>query len=141
LNPSVPREVEAIISRCLKKKPADRYQTAADVLQDTKRIAATVPAPRLRGTNITSLVAGAKKNSWKLTALAAAVLVMIIGIYFVMPSSDNPSGSSVKAGNVQGNVKTQTKGQEKQTANQISKSPAGVEHYKIATMDARRRLS
>lgn len=131
LNPSVPHEVEAIISRCLKKKAADRYQTAWDVLQDTKRIAATVPAPTLRGTNITSLVTGAKKNSWKLTALAAAVLVMIIGIYFVMPSSDNPSGRSAD----QGNVKTQTKAQEKQAANQISKSPAAMEHYRIATVD------
>ena len=130
LNPSVPHEVEAIILRCLKKKPADRYQTAADVLQDTKRIAANVPAPRLRGTNLTSLVAGAKKNSWKLTALAAAVVVMIAGIYFLMPSSDNPSDLSG-----QGNVKTQTKVQEKQSANQISKPPAGLEHYKISTVD------
>ncbi len=131
LNPSVPHEVESIISRCLKKKPADRYQTAADVLQDTKRIAATVPEPRLRGTNVTSLVAGAKKNSGKLTALAAAALAMIAGIYFVMPSSDNPSGLSAD----HGNVKTQTKATEKQTANQISKPPAAVEHYKIGTMD------
>lgn len=131
LNPSVPHEVEAVISRCLKKKPADRYQTAAQVLQDTKRIAANVPAPRLRGTNVTSLVAGAKKNSWKLTALAAALFVMIVGIYFLMSSSDNPSGLS--AG--QGNVKTLTKAQEKQAANQISKSPAAMEHYRIATLD------
>ena len=131
LNPSVPHEVEAIISRCLKKKPTDRYQTAADVLQDTKRIAANVPPPRLRGTNVTSLVAGAKRNSLKLTALAAAVLVTIIGIYFLMPSSDNPSDRSAALGN----IKTQTKAQEKQAANQISKTPATTEHYKVATMD------
>jgi eukaryotic-like serine/threonine-protein kinase len=131
LNPSVPHEVEAIILRCLKKKPADRYQTAADVLQDTKRIASNVPAPRLKGTNVTSLVAGAKRNSWKLTALAAAVFVLIVGIYFLMPSSDNPSGLSADLGN----IKTQTKATDKQTTNQISKSAPGLERYRIATMD------
>ncbi|HXU37535.1 MAG TPA: serine/threonine-protein kinase [Blastocatellia bacterium] len=131
LNPSVPHEVEAIILRCLKKKPADRYQTAADVLQDTKRIASKVPAPRLKGTNVTSLVAGAKKNSWKLTALAAAVVVLIVGIYFLLPSSDNSSGRSSDSGN----IKTQTKAPDKQTANQISKSAPGLERYRIATMD------
>lgn len=131
LNPSVPHEVEAIILRCLKKKPADRYQTAADILQDTKRIASNVPAPRLRGTNVTSLVAGAKKNSWKLTALAAGVFVLIVGIYFLMPSSDNPSGISAN----QANVKTQTKPTDKQTANQTSKSAPAIEHYRIVTMD------
>ena len=131
LNPSVPHEVEAIILRCLKKKPADRYQTAADVLQDTKRLASNVPAPRLKGTNVTSLVAGAKKNSWKLTALAAAVVVLIVGIYFLLPSSDNSSGRSADSGN----IKTQTKATDKQTANQVSKSAPGMERYRIATMD------
>lgn len=131
LNPSVPHEVEAVISRCLKKKAADRYQTAGEVLQDTKRIAATVPEPRLRGTNMTSLVAGAKKNSWKLTALAAAVLVMIIGIYLVMPSSDNPSVVPVD----QRNAKTPTKPTDNKGTNQISKPLAGLEHYKISTVD------
>ena len=60
---------------------------------------------------------------------------MIIGIYFLLPSSDNPSGRSANEGNVQGNVKTQTKALEKQPANQISKTPAAVEHYRIITMD------
>jgi len=131
LNPSVPYDLEAIISRCLKKKPADRYQTAGDVLQDTKRIAATVPAPRLRRTSINSLLASGRRNWWKVTALAAAAFVMSIGIYFVMPSSDNPSGLPAD----QGNVKTQTKAPEKQLTIQIPKSSAPMEHYRIATMD------
>ena len=130
LNPSVPHDLEAIILRCLKKKPADRYQTAWEVLKDTKRIAAAGPAPRLRGTSINSLLAGGKRNWWKLAAFAAAAFVLIIGIYFVMPSPDTPSVVTD-----QRTVQTQTKTQEKQTSNQVSKAPASMEHYRIATMD------
>jgi serine/threonine protein kinase len=36
-NPSVPGQVEAIISRCLKKNPSDRYQSASELLQDVRR--------------------------------------------------------------------------------------------------------
>ncbi|MEK6322332.1 MAG: serine/threonine-protein kinase [Acidobacteriota bacterium] len=40
MNQSVPRDVQNIISRCLKKNPADRYQSARDLLQDVNRVAA-----------------------------------------------------------------------------------------------------
>ena len=40
MNQGVPREVQNIISRCLKKNPADRYQSAHDLLQDVNRAAA-----------------------------------------------------------------------------------------------------
>ena len=42
MNQSVPREVQSIISRCLKKNPADRYQSARDLLQDVNRVAAAL---------------------------------------------------------------------------------------------------
>jgi eukaryotic-like serine/threonine-protein kinase len=131
LNHSVPHEVEAIISRCLKKRPADRYQTAWEILQDTKRIAATIPVPRLRGTSINALLAGSKKNWRKISAFAAVAFILIIGIYFVMPSSDNPSVVRVD----QRNLNTPTKTPEKRTVNPVSKSPAPLEHYRIATLD------
>ncbi|MGH9900451.1 MAG: serine/threonine-protein kinase [Pyrinomonadaceae bacterium] len=37
VNSSVPRHVESIITRCLKKSPADRYQSAQELLQDIKQ--------------------------------------------------------------------------------------------------------
>lgn len=45
MNQSVPREIQNIISRCLKKNPADRYQTARDLLQDVNRVAAGLSLP------------------------------------------------------------------------------------------------
>lgn len=39
MNQNVPKEVQNIISRCLKKNPADRYQSARDLLQDVNRVA------------------------------------------------------------------------------------------------------
>src|SRR6266850_6230621 len=45
MNQSVPREIQTIISRCLKKNPADRYQSARDLLQDVNRFQAGLSLP------------------------------------------------------------------------------------------------
>src|SRR5207253_5852861 len=37
LNPGVPREIEAIITRCLKRNPAARYRSAHELLDDVQR--------------------------------------------------------------------------------------------------------
>lgn len=38
MNPGVPRSVEGIILKCLQKQPAQRYQTATDLLADLKAV-------------------------------------------------------------------------------------------------------
>jgi serine/threonine protein kinase len=45
MNQSVPRNIQNIIARCLKKNPADRYQSARDLLQDVNRVAAGLSLP------------------------------------------------------------------------------------------------
>jgi serine/threonine-protein kinase len=40
INQSVPRGVQNVITRCLKKNPGDRYKTAQDLLKDVDRVAA-----------------------------------------------------------------------------------------------------
>jgi predicted Ser/Thr protein kinase len=47
LNPGVPREVAAVIARCLCKNPADRYRTAAELLADARKLSAAVSKPGL----------------------------------------------------------------------------------------------
>ncbi|HEX8187634.1 MAG TPA: serine/threonine-protein kinase [Pyrinomonadaceae bacterium] len=45
VNPGVPREVAAVIARCLRKNPQERYRTAAELLADARRLSASVPEP------------------------------------------------------------------------------------------------
>jgi serine/threonine protein kinase len=46
LNPAAPSDVAAIISRCLKKNPAERYQSAASLLDDARRAADALYGPK-----------------------------------------------------------------------------------------------
>jgi predicted Ser/Thr protein kinase len=86
LNPAVAQEVAAIIARCLKKNPKDRYHLAQDLLDDTKRLRGLVPAAEGRGIRQT-LAAGvrAAQHSWaartsRFVAAAIAGLVVVVGI-------------------------------------------------------------
>jgi len=45
VNPALPREVDGLISRCLKKNPAERYQSIAELLQDVARLASASTSP------------------------------------------------------------------------------------------------
>ena len=44
LNPSVTREIEAIVAKAMEKKPSRRYQTAADLSADLRRVLRGEPA-------------------------------------------------------------------------------------------------
>jgi serine/threonine protein kinase len=90
LNPAVPREVEAIITRCLKKHAAERYPSAQALLVDVRCVLAARPEP--------SAASGLKQ--W-LTSLRVPfsvryvwlviVLLVAIGIYVLWPIP--PSGA------------------------------------------------
>ena len=45
--PGVPREVSALIARCLRKNPAERYRTAGELLADARKLSAGVSRPGL----------------------------------------------------------------------------------------------
>ena len=92
LNPLVPREIEAIIAHCLRKKPADRYQSAQDLLQDVSRLAATAVAPRSAVQQSKGALLAKAKQSWRLLSsiAAGAVLVTILLIYLASPGPTPP---------------------------------------------------
>ena len=46
LNPAAPQDVANIVTRCLKKNAADRYQAAAQLLEDVRRAAGSPYAPQ-----------------------------------------------------------------------------------------------
>ncbi len=88
LNPGVPREVSAIITRCLRKNPAERYSTAAELLADARRLAGVVSRPGV-SPDVSHAVTGheqvtAERTASKLPLLigaaAAAVVLVIVGV-------------------------------------------------------------
>jgi serine/threonine-protein kinase len=42
INPQIPEDLEAVILRCLEKKPAARYQKVADVLRDLNAVSTRI---------------------------------------------------------------------------------------------------
>src|SRR5215471_18975688 len=89
----LPREIESIISRCLKKNPADRYQSMKEMLGSLMEVAKKVSTPRL--SSVDQRLAGkggigawASKNSILLAV--AAVLVLALGIVFYLIADSGP---------------------------------------------------
>ena len=100
---SLPREVEGILSRCLKKKPEDRYQSAGDLLRDIRharsvtqtlstaptlisRADKTAPAPLFP---VVTEAPAAKSRLKIWIAAAAAACALLLGVYWVWPASEN----------------------------------------------------
>ncbi|MBI1763088.1 MAG: serine/threonine protein kinase [Acidobacteria bacterium] len=94
LNPAMPRELEAVIARCLKKHPADRYASAVELLSAVKDL--TTPAAEARPANPAASVRAAKSASsvtprWRsVYALAAVALALVIGaiLFWPLPAPD-----------------------------------------------------
>jgi len=107
MNQSVPREVQSIIARCLKKNPGDRYQSARDLLQEVNRVAAGLssssarptlpvtptapknfqPAPSYAPQPPASVAAApSSKSKMPLIAAAAALILLLLvgGLYFLL---------------------------------------------------------
>ena len=122
MNQNVPREVQNIITRCLKKNPADRYQTARDLLQDINaaaaalalpptRLAVPAPVPTSPSYSIPThavqrpdsgggtVPAKPKSKVGVLVALASVILLVIVGgIYFLLGDASSPDKPSQPSG-------------------------------------------
>jgi hypothetical protein len=89
VNPGVPREVSAIIARCLRKTPAERYHTAAELLADARKLTAAVSKPGVSPdvSDAAAEYAEAKASSgWKGLPLliGAAAVAVVLGIVAVV---------------------------------------------------------
>ncbi len=85
LNPGVPREVAAIIARCLRKNPAERYASAGDLLAEARRLSGVVSRPGVSPSvsEAAAVGEGAKSAgpSSRLPLLVgAAALAVVLGI-------------------------------------------------------------
>src|SRR5215213_3414561 len=82
LNPAVPREVSAVIARCLRKNPAERYRTAAELLADARRLSAAVSKPGVSASvsEAASEYAGAKTQGspFRLPLIFGGAAVVVV---------------------------------------------------------------
>jgi serine/threonine-protein kinase len=94
LNAVVSEDLEAVIARCLKKKPSERYQTAQELLDDARRLSFTPSASSSSGRSKGPLLGLAKKN-WQAVSIVAGVIIAVIaGVVLLRSSSDIRPGES-----------------------------------------------
>jgi serine/threonine protein kinase/tetratricopeptide (TPR) repeat protein len=82
LNPELPAELERIISKSLEKDPALRYQSAADLLSDLKRLRRDSSSGKVDVAPSGATMAG--KRKWP--AIAALAVVLLVAVSFVWRS-------------------------------------------------------
>ena len=76
LNPELPSELERIISKSLEKDPALRYQNAADLLSDLKRLRRDSSSAKIEAQPAQPVTAEKKAFPWKYVAAAAVLLIL-----------------------------------------------------------------
>jgi serine/threonine protein kinase/WD40 repeat protein len=77
LNPSVPRDLETIISKLLERDPAGRYQTGSDVVEDLRLFRADRPI-NARRANLLERVWRASRRNPMLASLVCCVCVLAV---------------------------------------------------------------
>ncbi|HEX8291914.1 MAG TPA: serine/threonine-protein kinase, partial [Pyrinomonadaceae bacterium] len=96
LNPGVPREVAAVISRCLRKSPAERYRTAAELLADARGLSAAVSKPGVSPTASEAATGAARPGgSFKLPFIiggVAAVVLLAVVVVAALLLAGRPAG-------------------------------------------------
>ncbi|HEY1376253.1 MAG TPA: protein kinase [Gemmataceae bacterium] len=90
VNPAVPRDLETVALKCLRKAPDRRYATAADLAADLDRWLAGEPVsarPPGRGER---LVRGAKRHRVWLIAAASAAVTLLLAVALLRPDRPAP---------------------------------------------------
>jgi serine/threonine-protein kinase len=105
VNPGVPRELAAVIARCLKKNPAERYRTAAELLADARKLASAVSKPGVSSDVSDAAAEYAETKAaggWKslpllIGAAAVVVLLAVVGVVALV-MFNSPAGGVADAG-------------------------------------------
>ncbi|MDT7806964.1 MAG: eukaryotic-like serine/threonine-protein kinase [Acidobacteriota bacterium] len=100
LNPGVPREVSAIITRCLRKNPLERYRSAGELLADARKLVSAVSKPGVSESvsevateYVEAKTNGSSKSLPLIIGAVAAVVVLtfvvIIAFFLFTPSPNS----------------------------------------------------
>jgi serine/threonine-protein kinase len=128
-NPDVPPRLDAVVMKCLAKNPANRYQTAGELIADLERVRqgidveATPLLPVVGDATATQVIArqptevlpppepeGSSKRVW-LGVLIGAIIVALLGVggYLLAQSLDSNKATSKPMPNVVGKSYTDAK--------------------------------
>jgi serine/threonine-protein kinase len=87
VDPTFPPAATRIIGKLLQKDPADRYQSAAELLDDLEEI--ETPTLRFTATSRSQLGRTMRRPPWtKIALIAAAFIAVAVALYFVRQRSD-----------------------------------------------------
>ena len=90
------RGLEAIAGRCLAKRPADRYASAADLAADVQRLLEGLPTVARRGP-LAAAAAWGRRHPARAAAILAAVLVAAVLAAIRPPAARGPDGPGPRA--------------------------------------------
>ena len=148
LNPELPAELEHIISKSLEKDPALRYQNAADLLSDLKRLRRDSSSAKVDAAPAQPEKATATRSVWKWGAASALVVVLgaagWLGLRSSTASKEVSSVAVLPFSNQSGSSDTEylSDGITESLINDLSKLPklavmsrSSVFHYKGRDVD------
>ncbi len=87
---TVPTSLEAVVMRCLEKKPADRWQSAEELLPQLEALA--TPSGGMTPIDTRPLPAATGKRRWRVPSVLAAALLIVIAVLLVRMMATTPIG-------------------------------------------------
>ncbi len=81
LDPRIPRDLETVVLKCLRKDPAGRYGTAEALAQDLQRFARGDPVEARPEAVWEVLARRARRHAWKLVLGGVTLVALLLGLW------------------------------------------------------------
>ncbi len=102
VKPGTPERLDDIVSKCLRKKPEERYQSARELLMDLQGLAGHASQAETVSSRLATLLhvdtrSRVRGNQWLTYGAAALILALMVGLisyYFFGGGSSAPAGTS-----------------------------------------------